>query len=368
MKMKLSDREWREFKFTDIFVIKSGFYNKKPNIELKGNIPFLGATANNNGITEFYSIDNIKKSSKTGDINNESLEKKIFNGNCICVTNNGSVGYAYYQKTKFTCSHDVNPLYLKNYFLTKNIAMFLISMIEQQRVCFQYARKWRPKRMKSSRLMLPVDKDNNPDWDFMENYIEEQYSYKQKKYKVYLKKRIKEIGKAVKVPSLANKEWHEFFVVDLFSSVQRGKRLTKKNQTEGNVPYVSSTALNNGVDNYIGNRDKVRIFNDCLSIANSGSVGATFYHPYEFVASDHVTHLKNKDMTMYVYMFIATMASRMSSKYNFNREINDKRISREKIILPVNDNNEPDYEYMEQYMKNLMLKKYKQFQTFKETN
>ncbi len=48
-------------------------------------------------------------------------------------------------------------------------------------------------------------------------------------------------------------------------------------------------------------------------------------------------------------------------KYNFNREINDKRISREKILLPVNDQEQPDYEYMEQYMKNLMYKKIKQY-------
>lgn len=37
------------------------------------------------------------------------------------------------------------------------------------------------------------------------------------------------------------------------------------------------------------------------------------------------------------------MTNRWSQKYNFNREINDLRISREKISLPVNNNGEPDY-------------------------
>ena len=30
-------------------------------------------------------------------------------------------------------------------------------------------------------------------------------------------------------------------------------------------------------------------------------------------------------------------------------------------MLPVNDAGNPDYEYMEQYIKNLMIKKYKEY-------
>ena len=66
-------------------------------------------------------------------------------------------------------------------------------------------------------------------------------------------------------------------------------------------------------------------------------------------------------MSKFVYLFISTLTNGLSKKYNFNREINDKRISREKILLPVNDQEQPDYEYMEQYMKNLMYKKIKQY-------
>ena len=46
----------------------------------------------------------------------------------------------------------------------------------------------------------------------------------------------------------------------------------------------------------------------------------------------------------------------MEEKYNFNREINDGRLEREIIVLPVNENNEPDYEYMRQYMINHEIK------------
>lgn len=156
---------------------------------------------------------------------------------------------------------------------------------------------------------------------------------------------------------LADKQWKSFFIVDVFDTIQRGKRLKTADHLAGKVPYVSSSALNNGVDNFVSNDKGVRKFSDCLSLANSGSVGSSFYEPFEFVASDHITHLKSKKFNKYHYLFIATMTGRLSQKYNFNREINDKRISREIIFLPITDNGEPDYEYMEKYSKNLLREK-----------
>ena len=119
------------------------------------------------------------------------------------------------------------------------------------------------------------------------------------------------------------------------------------------------------VMNFISNEKRVRKFYNCLTLANSGSVGTAFFHPYEFIASDHVTALKSEKLNKYSYIFIASMLNRLSEKYNFNREINDKRIKREKILLPVNDNNEPDYDYMEQYVKNIIYSKINNYLNFK---
>ena len=43
---------------------------------------------------------------------------------------------------------------------------------------------------------------------------------------------------------------------------------------------------------------------------------------------------------------------------------NKDSIKRERIMLPVTDSGEPDYEYMEQYAKNMMLRKYQQYLAF----
>lgn len=164
--------------------------------------------------------------------------------------------------------------------------------------------------------------------------------------------------------NLNDREWRPFFLTELFPQIQRGKRLKTENHSPGKTPYVSSSALNNGVDNFISNTEKVRIFSDCISLANSGSVGSSFYEPFAFVASDHITHLKNEKYNKYHYLFIASILNRLSQKYNFNREINDNRISREKIMLPVDAAGNLDLDFMELYIKERekqLIQKYKAF-------
>lgn len=75
---------------------------------------------------------------------------------------------------------------------------------------------------------------------------------------------------------LHDREWKEFYLRDIFPDILRGKRLKTADHIQGSVPYVSSSAINNGVDAFIGNNGKVRKFEECLTLANSGSVGKTF--------------------------------------------------------------------------------------------
>jgi len=164
---------------------------------------------------------------------------------------------------------------------------------------------------------------------------------------------------------LKNKKWREFPLTEIFDSIQRGKRLKKGDHVEGKVPYASSTSLNNGIDTFVGNTNNVRVFKNCLTIANSGSVGSTFYQPFSVIASDHVTKLESKGFNKYIYLFLATMISRLSEKYSFNREINDPRIKKEKILLPIDEDGKPDYIYMETYMRVLEYEKLKSFIDYK---
>lgn len=154
---------------------------------------------------------------------------------------------------------------------------------------------------------------------------------------------------------LCELEWKEFFLSEIFLNPKRGKRIVNENHIKGNTPLVSSAGTNNGVTAFVGNREKVRLYKNCLSIANGGSsAGRCFYEPFEFVASDHVTHCKNDNLTEEQYLAIASLISgKLPEKYSFCREITDLRISREKIMLPVNKYGEPDFEYLEKIVKRL---------------
>lgn len=365
MELSLKNREWKEFLFPEIFSIKKGFYNKKPTSSNNGKIPFLGATANNNGITEFYTISEIENNSKIGYGNNEELNRKIFKGNCIAVTNNGSVGHAYFQAVDFTCSHDINPLYLKKYTLNKTLAQFLIATIEKQKVCFEYARKWRPIRMVKSKILLPVNSQGKPDYEFMENYMRAKEQEKANAYKNYIQKRISELENAKEVVPLSEKDWEAFAISEIFN-INAGKRLTKADMKKGKKPFIGATEYNNGITEYISNTNSSEDFN-VLGVNYNGSVVENFYHPYTALFSDDVKRLSYKDIegNKHLYLFAKTQILKQKSKYQYGYKFNGTRMDKQKIMLPINDNHKPDFEYMKNYMKQLELEKLKKYLEYK---
>lgn len=171
--LQLNVDTWKEFALSDIFILRGGFYNKKPEHSIEGRIPFLASTEANNGVTEFYSIDDIRQWDKVGN-EDFSIGKKLFDGNCIAVTVNGSVCNAYYQPETFTCSHDITALYLKDYPMNPGIGLFLCTMIMRDKYRWSYGRKPHDvKKFSKSIIKLPVDSNGKPDWLFMERYIKQ---------------------------------------------------------------------------------------------------------------------------------------------------------------------------------------------------
>ena len=168
---KLEVDLWTKFALEDIFVLKGGFYNKKPEHSKAGKIPFLASTECNNGVTELYDISDIEGWDKVGNVDC-TLDKKMYEGNSIAVTVNGSVCNAFYQSEPFTCSHDITVLYLKQYKLNVYIAMFLCTIIEQDKCKWSYGRKPHDvKKFGKSVIKLPSTPEGEPDWQFMEDYI-----------------------------------------------------------------------------------------------------------------------------------------------------------------------------------------------------
>lgn len=194
-------------------------------------------------------------------------------------------------------------------------------------------------------------------------YLFEKGAEDGKRHKDYVARQVSKLEYR-EIPPLDEKEWGHFLIPDIFPKIQRGKRLKKADHTPGAIPYVSSTASNNGVDGYIEASRGARVFKDCISLANSGSVGKAFYEPFPFVASDHVTSLRRERTSKFVYLFLASAIEKQGANFNFNREINDLRIRMMQVMLPIDDKGEPDYAYMEQYAQNMMRRKYEQYLAF----
>ena len=349
--MNFTDIVWKEFILSDLFDFEKGTNKSLSNeTSKKGVIDYVGATSRNNGSVGFL---------------NQKYIQYLREGNCIVFINTGegSVGEAIYKKNSFIPSNNVTIGRSK--FLNEYVGQFIVTINNNQSHKYSYGYIRNEKRLKRDRILLPVTEKGEPDFEFMEAFMKGKEQEKIEHYNNYLRNRLKDLKGYKTVESIEEKEWSAFFLKDIFKVIQRGKRLKKADHKKGKMPYVSSTGLNNGVDEYVGNKEKVRIFSDCLTIANSGSVGACFYQPFKFVASDHVTKLKNEKLNEYSYKFISTIVQRLGVKYSFNREMNDTRIKKEKILLPINEKNEPDYDYMENYMKQLEYKKLNEYLTNK---
>ena len=348
----------------NVFNIGHGFYNKKPPMSPNGTVPFVGASGINNGITGFCTMQAVRDNSKVGYGPNEPIKRKLFDRGSICVVNNGSaIGYSYYQPKQFTCTHDVNPLTLRNHEVSEDEALFLSQMIRKQGVCFIYSRKWRPSRMVRSQFLLPVDNGSNPDYDYMAQYASEIRRSMLMRYKNYVAAQLSQL-EYKDIPTLDEKEWNEFVLDDIFT-VGAGKRLETRNKVDGIRPFIGATDNGNGVTGFVGN-DNASKDSNVLGVNYNGAPCIAFYHPYECIFTDDVKrlHLKNHIDDKYVLLFFTSIFAMQRVKYSYGYKFKEKRMHRQKLMLPVTDAGNPDYEYMEQYAKNMMLRKYEQYLAF----
>lgn len=179
-----------------------------------------------------------------------------------------------------------------------------------------------------------------------------------------VEERIAELGEVAEIPALDEKEWCEFSLDDIFT-VSAGKRLETRNKIPGTRPFIGATDNNNGVTGFVGNDNSSRDGN-VLGVNYNGAPCIAFYHPYECIFTDDVKrlHLRHYSDNKFVLLFFVSVFAKQRSKYSYGYKFKEQRMLRQKLMLPVTDSGEPDYEYMEQYAKNMMLRKYRQYLTF----
>jgi len=338
MNLDLNNKEWKEFVIDDIFNVDKGIYLHSKKM-LKGNIPFVSAKSTENGFSGFIG------------------NPKLFNGNSITVEKIKLT--AFYQPNDFYCSHDVTVI--ESDFINKYNAQFVCHIINRNGVKYNYGRQAQMNVVKREKLFLPVNKKGDPDFKFMESFMKKKEQEKLNGYNNYVGMRLKELKKHKSIKPLIDKEWGEFEIEKIFN-VRSGTRLTKADMHKGKKPFIGATDSNNGITAYVSNTNRSEDSN-VLGVNYNGSVVENFYHPYKAIFSDDVKRLSFKEIegNKHLFLFVKTQILKQKAKYKYGYKFNGARMNRQKIMLPANEKNEPDYEYMENYMKRLEYKKLNEY-------
>ncbi len=147
--------EWQEFKTTKIFDIKNTFnILSRDIVKNSGIIPYLCASAENNGVNTYIDYD-------------ENFKDK---GNCIFI--GGKTFVVSYQKTDFFSNDSHNlTLRLKNQIITKENQLFLASCVNKS---LSYKYSWgnsvSSSKIKKEFINLPI-KNGEINYKFMQNFI-----------------------------------------------------------------------------------------------------------------------------------------------------------------------------------------------------
>lgn len=151
-------------------------------------------------------------------------------------------------------------------------------------------------------------------------------------------------------PGLDTAFWKSFRLSELFE-LKKGKRLTKANMIPGQTPFIGSIDNNNGVSTYVGQKPIHK--DNTITVNYNGSVAEAFYQPTDFWACDDVNVLYPKfNMNPFNALFIATIIKAEKYRFNYGRKWHVERMNTSKIKLP-SKNKQPDFEFMENYIKSL---------------
>lgn len=151
---------------------------------------------------------------------------------------------------------------------------------------------------------------------------------------------------------LSSKDWRDFEYQELFE-IERGKGPRKKDlDGTGDTPVVTSSDKNNGWTSVTA-VDPIHEGNT-IGVNRNGSVAEAFYQPIPFCSTEDVHIFKPKfKMNKYIGLFMATLIRREKYRYNYGRKWGIARMKVSKIKLPVDTSGEPDFAFMENFIKML---------------
>lgn len=326
---------WKWFYLDQLFSIDTGkdlIYSELS----PGEYPVIGHKAENNGVTtttQYLTTHKLYDYTKT-----------------ISLADRGNF-YASVQTHDFYVGTRVKALVAKFEAKIESL-LYICVLINKEQYRFSYGRNCCD-RISEFKIKLPVTPEGTPDWKYMEDFVKDQIipQLPKKAQKVWLQKYDTKPLLQEKM-KLNTQDWKWFNYTDLF--MISGSKTTPIEELEtygkGKYPYVTTQAVNNGVEGY---------YNYCTEkggvlTVDSAVLGFCSYQENDFSASDHVEVLTPLfEMNKYIALFLVTLINKEQYRYSYGRKCSQIKLRNSKIKLPVTPSGEPDWKFMEDYIKSL---------------
>lgn len=326
--MNLNTSGWKGFRLSDIFNMKRGHtLSAEDKEEYVGLIPCINGTIEDNGVQCFVS-DSIQE------IGFEKIKAPA-----LSIVRVGNGGKTFLQTEDFYVADNAFAL-IPRFDVSNESLLFISSLLDLEQVKYSYGRTV-TSAYADTIIKLPVDSGGNPDWLFMEGYIKSLH------YKPLTTK-----NKPRRAPNFNIQNWGEFKIGDLFDV--EGSTTTSIEELEdvgeGVFPYVTTSSSNNGVSGFYA---KFTEEGNIICIESACAAFAT-YQPDDFSASDHIEKcIPRFDINVYRAIFLTTILNLDQYKYSYGRKCNQIRIRDRIIKLPITPDGQPDWQFMEEYIKAL---------------
>ncbi|WP_102135337.1 restriction endonuclease subunit S [Candidatus Williamhamiltonella defendens] len=286
---KLKNVKWGVFNVEKLFGKSTRGKRLKSDDRIPGNLPFVTAGESNEGVSAFIG-------------NNVT----VFSENTTTIDMFGSAKYRNY---KYGADDHVAVVHTEK--LSRHAAIFITSAIHKSSYTgmFDYGRNFYAKDADQLNIFLP-SKNQQPDYEFMENYIAELEAERIAELEV---ERIAELeayltAAGLKDYNLTIEEqqaldnyndliFNEFNVVDIFDVKNTGNILSRDiKQNSGSTPYLCASSENNGVSSYISYDKRYLENGGCIFIG--GKTFVVSYQENDFYSNDShnlILSLKDKN-------------------------------------------------------------------------
>lgn len=330
----LESVEWGEFRMGDLFEIKTSkkrFDANKVTVLQVGKYPYVVRTSLNNGIKGYI---------------NEDVQF-LNEGNTISFGQDTAT--VFYQEQPYFTGDKIKVIKPKIDFLTRRNAQFILSMMSKAFSAFAWgSSSFKVSILQNVKLELPTQ-NGQLNLDFMENFVAELEARRSAELEAYLSAAgLKDYTLTAEeqqaLAQLAQQQWHEFNLHNLFGKATRGKRLKSTDRVAGNLPFVTAGEADTGISAFIGN-DVERFKANTVTIDMFGSAK---YRNYEYGGDDHIAVVHTDNLHPMAALFITSSIHKASynGQFNYGRNFYAKDADALNILLP-EKNGLPDYAYMQ---------------------